>query len=111
MTVDSLTEDHSGLIDGNSFLLCTRTCHNNGQENDGMELHYYLLHYPGLGEPEGGGREQIPKSMHMYAAADLDATITPTPAVSHNESAWSFGCRPSAARRGGPPAEAQRSEL
>lgn len=20
-----------------------------------MELHYYLLHYPGLGEPEGGG--------------------------------------------------------
>lgn len=65
MTVDSLTEDHSGLIDGNSFLLCTRTCHNNGQENDGMELHYYLLHYPGLGEPEDGGREQIPKSMHM----------------------------------------------
>lgn len=49
--------------------------------------------------------------IHAYAAADPDATITPTPAVSHNGSAWSFGCRPSAARREGPPAEAQRSEL
>lgn len=75
-----------------------------------MDLHYYLLHYPGLGEPEGGG-EGANSEIHAYAAADLDATITPTPAVSHNESAWSFGCRPSAARREGSPAEAQRSEL
>lgn len=57
-----------------------------------MDLHYYLLHYPGLGEPEGGG-EGANSEIHAYAAADLDATITPTPAVSHNGSAWSFGCR------------------
>lgn len=63
-----------------------------------MDLHYYLLHYPRLGEPEGGG-EGANSEIHAYAAADLDATITPTTAVSHNESAWSFGCRPSAATR------------
>lgn len=68
MTVDSLTEDHSGLVDENSFLLCTRTSHNNGQENDEMELHYYLLHYPGLGGPEGGG-EGANSEIHAYVCS------------------------------------------
>lgn len=76
-----------------------------------MEWSYITTYYTIRAWGTGGWGEGANSEIHAYAAADPDATITPTPAVSHNESAWSFGCRPSAARREGPPAEAQRSEL
>lgn len=74
-----------------------------------MELHYYLLHYPGLGEPEDGGREQIPKSMHMQLQILTQRSHPQQPCRTMKALGHLVAVR--LPRREGPPAEAQRSEL